>query len=51
MLVADDETRDYGNTEKGDEKADKWRSKGYEVISMKNDWKTIYGDNVIKTSK
>ena len=51
MLVADDETRDYGNTEKGNEKADKWRSKGYEVISMKNDWKTIYGDNVIKTSK
>ena len=51
LLVADDDVRDYGNTEKGNEKAEKWRSKGYEVISMKNDWKTIYGEKVIKTSK
>ena len=51
MLVADDDVRDYGNAEKGNEKAEKWRSKGWEVISMKNDWKTIYGDNVIRTSK
>ena len=51
LLVADDDVRDYGSVEKGNEKAEKWRSKGYEVISMKNDWKTIYGDKVVKTSK
>ena len=51
LLVADDDVRDYGSVEKGAEKAEKWRSKGWEVISMKNDWTTIYGGNVVKTSK
>ena len=27
----------------------KWREAGYHVISMKNDFKTIYGDGVVKT--
>lgn len=49
MLVADDETRDYGNTEKGNNLAKTWKEKGYQVISMKNDFKTIYGENVVKT--
>ena len=51
LLVADDDVRDYGSVEKGAQKAEKWRSKGWEVISMKNDWTTIYGGNVVKTSK
>lgn len=50
MLVADDETRDYGNTKTGDELAKKWKDSGYQVVSMKNDFKTIYGENVVKTS-
>lgn len=49
MLIADDEERDYGNTEKAEEKAKEWKDRGYNVISMKNDFKTIYGDNVKKT--
>ena len=49
MLIADDEDRDYGNTEDAEEKAATWEEDGYNVISMKNDWKTIYGEDVKKT--
>jgi phosphoglycolate phosphatase-like HAD superfamily hydrolase len=49
MLIADDEERDFGNTEKANEKAEKWKAHGWEVISMKNDWTTIYGENVTKS--
>ena len=51
MLVADDEVRDYGNAEKGAALAEKWAAAGYNVISMANDWQTIYGENVIKTGE
>ena len=49
MLIADDEERDYGNTEKNRELGKKWEDSGYHVISMKDDFRTIYGDNVKKT--
>lgn len=49
MLIADDETRDYGNTTKNTELGKKWKDSGFNVISMKNDFKTIYGYNVEKT--
>ena len=49
MLVADDDVRDYGNPEKGAALAEKWAASGYNVISMANDWKTIYGEDVVKT--
>lgn len=49
MLIADDEERDYGNTEKGLELKEKWEGYGFNVISMKNDFATIYGENVKKT--
>ena len=51
MLVADDDVRDYGNPEKGAELAQKWADSGFVVISMANDWKTIYGDDVKKTGE
>ena len=51
MLIADDDKRDYGNPEKAMKKAEKWREYGWCVISMKDDFKTIYGGNVKKTSK
>lgn len=50
MLIADDETRDYGNTIKNTALGESWESNGFNVISMLNDFKTIYGENVIKTS-
>ena len=51
MLIADDDQRDYGNPEKGPELREKWESSGYQVISMANDWKTIYGEDVVKTGE
>lgn len=51
MLVADDDVRDYGDPEKGAGLAEKWTASGYHVISMANDWKTIYGEDVIKTGE
>ena len=51
MLVADDDVRDYGNPEKGKGLAEKWAAAGYQVISMANDWKTIYGEDVVKTGE
>lgn len=49
MLVADDGERDYGNAEKVQPLREKWEASGYQVISMKDDFRTIYGDDVIKT--
>ena len=49
MLIADDEERDYGNTEKVQPLKVKWEESGYHVISMKDDFRTIYGDDVVKT--
>lgn len=49
MLIADDEERDYGNTEKTRALGQKWEESGYNVISMRDDFRTIYGDNVKKT--
>ena len=49
MLVADDDERDYANLEKTLPLIDKWSEAGYNVISMKNDFLTIYGEGVVKT--
>ena len=49
MLIADDEQRDYGNEKKVRALKEEWEKDGFHVISMKNDFRTIYGDNVVKT--
>jgi len=49
MVVADDDVREYGNPAKHDELTEKWQGMGYHVISMRDDWKTIYGEDVTKT--
>ena len=49
MLVADDDERDYGDPEKAAALAEKWEAAGFNVISMKNDFLTIYGEGVVKT--
>ena len=49
MLIADDEARDHANREKTLDLAKKQRESGYYVISMRDDFKTIYGDGVEKT--
>ncbi len=49
MLIADDEARDHANREKALKLGEQWREDGYIVISMRDDFKTIYGEGVEKT--
>ena len=49
MLVADDDERDHANLAEAAKREANWRQAGYNVISMKNDFRTIYGDGVVKT--
>jgi len=46
MLVADDDARDHANLAEAARREKNWREAGYHVISMKNDFKTIYGEGV-----
>ena len=48
MLCCDDTERENGNLEKAQKMADSCKENGWTAISMKNDWKTIYGDNVTR---
>ena len=49
MLIADDDAKDHANREKALTLGAQWREAGYHVISMRDDFKTIYGDGVVKT--
>jgi len=49
MLVADDDVRDYGNPAKAESLKTQWADAGFHVISMRDDFRTIYGDKVVKT--
>ena len=49
MLVADDDVRDYGDPVKTESLKEKWADMGFHVISMRDDFRTIYGDEVVKT--
>ena len=50
MLIADDPDRDHANREKALTLGEQWRDAGYHVISMRDDFKTIYGENVKTTA-
>ena len=49
MLIADDEARDHANREKALSLGEQWKAANYNVISMRDDFKTIYGEGVTKT--
>lgn len=49
MVLADDEEREYGDAKEAEEKRESYEEQGIEVISMRDDFKTIYGDGVQKT--
>lgn len=48
MVLCDDTVRENGNLDKAEKIKSMVEEKGHIAISMKNDWKTIYGDNVVK---
>lgn len=50
MLVADDDVRDHANLEEGKRRENLWKEANYNIISMKNDFKTIYGEGVNKVA-
>ena len=50
MLVADDDQRDHADLQEGAKRQASWEKAGYNIISMKNDFKTIYGEGVEKVS-
>ena len=49
MVVADDEKREFGSEEKGAATKQTCAEHGWTVISMRDDFATIYGDNVKRT--
>ena len=50
MLLCDDTQREYGNLKKAQSMQESCEQNNWIPISMKNDWKTIYGDNVKKSN-
>lgn len=50
-VLCDDGERDFGSEEKGEKMKKFFEGVGAVTISMKNDWKTIYGDEVKKTEQ
>ena len=48
MLMCDDLEREYGNMEKAEKMRADSAAYGWIPVSMRDDWKTIYGDNVKK---
>ena len=49
MVICDDFDREYGNPELMEKMTKGCNQYGWIPVSMKNDWKTIYGENVKKT--
>lgn len=48
MLLCDDLVREYGNKKKADQMLRACRKYGWIPVSMRDDWKTIYGTNVTR---
>lgn len=48
MVLQNDNDRDNANLEKAEKNFKKWKDEGWTVVSIKDEWKTIYGENVTK---
>ncbi len=49
MLLCDDTEREYGDTEEAASFADECRKLGFLTVSMRDEFATIYGEDVVKT--
>ena len=49
FIVCDDTEREYGSDVKAAGFYSEAEKQGWTPVSMKNDWKTIYGEDVVKT--
>lgn len=50
-LCCDDLMRDHGNIAKADKMKATCEKEGWIAVSMRDDWKTIYGDNVVRLDR
>lgn len=50
LVIADDEEREYGDSEKAAEAFETAEKELWLPCSMKDDWATIYGEGVVKTA-
>ena len=48
MVMADDEAREYGNAESAAQKRSGYEAQGIDIISMRDDFGTIYGPSVAR---
>lgn len=48
-LICDDQTREFGNPGKAEKCRSACEQYGWVPVSMKNEWTTIYGDDVVVT--
>ncbi len=48
MLMCDDLVREYGNMEKADKMKQASAENSWIPVSMRDDWKTIYGEGVTR---
>ena len=46
QLCCDDVVRENGNLEKAESMRQECEENGYVAVSMRDDWKTVYGDGV-----
>ena len=46
MLMCDDLEREYGNVKKAEKMREDCDTYGWICVSMRNDWKTIYGERI-----
>ena len=51
MLLCDDLEREYGNLKKADKMREDAAKYGWIPVSMRDDWKTIYGPDIKKRQK
>lgn len=49
MLLSDDDVRDYGDPKEAEKFKEKCEAQGFETISIRDEFETIYGEGVVKT--
>lgn len=49
MLLSDDDVRDYGDPKEAEKFKEKCEARGFETISIRDEFETIYGEGVVKT--
>ena len=49
MLLSDDDVRDYGDPEEAAQFKEQCEDRGFETISIRDEFVTIYGEGVVKT--